>query len=291
MASNDKAFVKSLLYRRRDTVSAILKDVDTMHELDKTYEKKASKWNWIALISIVGGFVCVILAVVAADALAGLLMPLWGLGGLGLFGCIPCFFLWIRFSKLDTEDRRYELLEEILQLLQTAMAPDSPTQVRLDLSASELKKKLSGEGKEGSWEVKHYTDPWLQLQGRFLDGTTFLVDVTDRFQKKSRWVQSRSGKRKHKTKAKTATVFQVRLKPKAKRYQHLSELGRNAAGALQLPPGVESKKFEVEDGSLLVKAQEKDAWDTAAGKQTVAMMFLSLYQILNLSRTMTKRVG
>lgn len=103
---------------------------------------------------------------------------------------------------------------------------------------------------------------------------------------------------KHKTKTKTASEFALRLKPKAKRYQHLTDIGRDVRSVVQLPPSVDLKGITVQDGGLVLKVKCKRPWtegekgrQNSSGSRIVAMMFLSLYQVLNLSRRMTKKAG
>ena len=280
---NEAKFLWSLVYQHSGQPGQVFADVDDLRALDKTFEAKGKMWFILSSVFTLLCLAGVILSIVLEGHPIGL-----ALAGFAFVVAVPCVVMRLKLGKLNTEDRRYELLEGLLQLLQTDMAPESRMRVQLVLSRPNVKKKFSHNGESGAWTVKYYTDTWLKLEGRFLDGTAFLVEVVERFQERSRWATSRSGKKKRKTKTKSATVFRLRLKPKAKRYQHLSEIGANAQGALQLPEAVQTKGLQVEDGGLSVKVQSKADWQAGEGKQVVAMMFISLYQILNLSRAITK---
>ena len=155
--------------------------------------------------------------------------------------------------------------------------------------------------------MKYYEDPWLHLRGRLLDGTTYDLTVIERFQVRSRWKRGRSGKMKHKTKTKSATVVVLRLKPKAAKHAYLQRLASDARNAVQLPGWVQLRDLGVADGLLVLKVGTKTVWSVPDhpnkpskrgqapktevphnGQQMTAMMFLSLYQVLNLSRAISK---
>ena len=90
---------------------------------------------------------------------------------------------------------------------------------------------------------------------------------------------------------------EVRLKPKPSKHTQLDRLAPGVADAVQLPGWAALKSIEVEGGVLLLKASVKSDWSVPAarhglpgrdGVQLIAMMFLSLYQVVNLSKVLTK---
>lgn len=285
--SDQAAFLRSLVYTREATVSALRADVAGLRDLDKHYEGVGRTWLLLGVlftIAFVGS-----LFWLAAEEARGI-TP-YVAGGTFVLTCAA----WItkrHYGKFNTEDRRYELLGEVLPLLATDLADDARLRVRLDLLRADHKSKFKRKGQAGVWKVKFYEDPWLRLEGRFLDGTAFLLEVVEYFQHRGKWSRSSSGKSKYKSKTKSATAFRLRLRPRAKRYQHLGTLAPSAAKAVQLPAGADPKGVSCEDGSLGLTCKLKRDWKAGLeGERTVALMFLSLYQILNLSRHMTRKAG
>ena len=165
-----------------------------------------------------------------------------------------------------------------------------------------IKDKFVSSGKAGSWSVKYYQDPWLQLSGRFLAGTSFTLTKTDLLQKRSKTKQSRSGKLKYKSKTKEGLEVELLLRFKPEKYRHMATLQADASEAIQLPNrNVIVKRLRHTDRSIGLKIAHKGGWHApgneeggrgrAAGldmTQTIAMMMLSLYQVLQLSKAIDK---
>jgi len=296
VAVNEEKFLGKLVYTRSGTASQHRAAVSTFRRLDKQYEELAGRWGKGALACFVGAGLAF-----AACFLRRHPSPVAVFFGVAFFiAFIVCVVLYMRYKRFDTEDRRYELAGQLIRLLSTDMAKDAPIRLRLDLNAPDQQSKFLRDGQAGRWRVKYYKDDWLTMQGRFLDGTSFCVTITELYQARSRTQRSQSGKTKHKSKTKTATEFSLRLKTKAKRYGSLAELAAGSKAAIQLPDIAALKSFTIQDGGLLLKAKCKRDWDATqegkeddrkAGSTVVAMMHLSLYQILNLSRMMTKKAG
>jgi hypothetical protein len=91
-------------------------------------------------------------------------------------------------------------------------------------------------------------------------------------------------------------IAKVQLRVKPERYHHLERLGPHARNAVQLPPGTQLKSLGVEADRITLTVRVNSPWgfnDTERGQvnavRLVAMMFLSLYQVLNLSRRLDKK--
>jgi hypothetical protein len=113
--------------------------------------------------------------------------------------------------------------------------------------------------------------------------------------------KNRKGQSSTKTKetSRTRSIVRLRLRVKPNRYRHLERIKAEAPRAVRLPEGADRPKLTVTADSLSLRARVGDGWagdplPVAGGPKkpnathVVAMMFLSLYQILNLSRAMDK---
>lgn len=297
MAFDLTAFRKSRVYTTRDTAANVAHDLSVIRRLDRRKEKLQRQYE------ILAGIFGVLLA--AAFPLGGGLGSLWVWVVLALSAfLVIAFVLRAVHKSLNLENRRYELLDGLLRLLGADMAEDAAVDVALDLRAPNHKSKFQRKGQVkrkwgSSWNVNYFKDPWLRLRGRLLDGTRFQVLVTEKHQDRSRWKTSSSGKKKRKTKTKASTEAAVILRMKEGRYGPLDSFISELGGAVKLPPWAETKRLEGDSGSLKLESQTSAAWDVtrprtskpASGPDGVAwisMMFLSLYQGLNLARRIGK---
>ena len=293
MALDLADFKKTLTYVNSASVGKLRADLDALRELDKHQEKLTRRWGvgcFLAVLATIGGGIAAANTDGDPAALAGL--------GAGVVGMIVTGWCMSSASALDTEDRRYELLARLLELLSPDLPADAKVRVRLDLKPSNHKSKHSHKGQVRVWQVDYYVDPWLQVETKLADGTALKLLMTERRQDRVKHYRSRSGKSKSKRKQKSSHVVLVGLKPKTKRYDHLSQLAPQAKGAIKLPPFGLLKDLSVEEGAVTLKVATKENWgasapgepdEQASGTQLVAMMLLSLYQILNLSRELTRK--
>lgn len=202
---------------------------------------------------------------------------------------------WLGLSKASLTTREVVLANRALGMLSRDMAPGAVVAFNSDFRPHDHAEKLKRTGQIHQWKTKFYVDPWLRMSGKLLDGTAFRLSATTHCQARHRWAKSRSGKSKLKSKKKEATVLALRLKFKPKRYPNLAKISQ-ANGAVQLPPGVTLRRVgtAADSASISVKFSQWDNHSAKAvvgktsGPHAIAMMFLSLYQILNLSKAIEK---
>lgn len=285
MAFDLSAFRSTLIYEAAASPQELRGDLAKIRELDDTSESKRKALGWGAFLSLVG-------AVVGFFALDDALQL--GVGG-GLAALtVVLFILRARWGRTDVEDRRYELLEGVLGLLDADVHPETPVSVRMDLRRIDDEAKLEERVSLGAVKIESFKDPWLEVSGRFADGTSFSLAQTERFQRKRTTKTNMRGKTKVKTKTKSAWESAVGLRFKQKRYGHVAKVSpEQGKQAVQLPPQVACKRFQLAPESVQLRAASKSAWDaTPPGREhadvdgvtTVAMMLLSCYQILNLGK-------
>lgn len=291
---------KTLIYAAESSVREILQELEEVQSFDKTSEKKLRVWNCLACCGVFGGFIAVsfLFGLVSSAFESGggvfVVMSLLALGAIALLIRVAVSMVrshgrWVRGNL---EDRRYQFMQGLLPLLAVDLSTQAPVRLDMDLSPINSEhKKTRPNGTKGSRGMVYVADDWLTLQGRFADGTAFTLKANDTaelgFHRKS-----------FKNKTKTVTRLVLRLRPKTKRYGGLDVISKGAEAAVQLPTGCVLKKLKVTEGDVrLTTAIKVKTLGAALAPGTVcptlteagAAMFLSAYQILNLSRYATRR--
>lgn len=293
MTLNAARFQKSLTYKNEADTQSVMADLEQVRAIDEATEKLLRKWRIITALSFLGGFgVAVLLAINNQKTIAG---------GVALAGgCTFVFGIitYMRHRSSDIDNRRYLLASQLLGLLRVDFAPEQPVSAELDFRRIDHKAKFKDKGTAGPWKVKFYRDPWLSLSGRFADGTSFQLVQTDLHQDRSQVKRSSSGKYKHKSKTKSAFEAELRLRFKPEKYRHMANLKTDAEQAVQLPDGIELKKLRYNDKEIGLRIAGKGPWSVMQqkamlgegfdGTRTLSLMFLSLFQILNLSKAIDK---
>jgi len=287
-------FKRSKRYQRAAAAEKIVADVGTLRRWDLDAEARRAKFGRYCGGAAAAALVCFILSFV----LPGFVMVTAPLALIFVSLALVAGVKYFAAKKQDVENRRYELVSKILSLVGADIDPDAAVTVQLDLSPTEQSSKLESKGERGRWKVKYYVDPWLSVEGRFLDGTRFRLALTEYFQRRTRWAQSRSGKMKRKSKSKTATRATLQLKVKPSKYPGLDKVAGSAQGAVQLPEQATLRGVSGDATGLVLKAGMPLGWTAPppgepdqdhGGARTVAMMFMSLYQVLNLTKAASKR--
>ncbi len=301
------AIAKSRTCHCQLTAADIQSGVAEIRQLDKRSERNRSRGCMMAVLGIAGVFGGFFLAgilnmpALLLVPLGSLVLTIWSIG------------VSLINRKTDFENRRYELVAKVVQLLSKDMSPDAPFDLALNLLPQDDKSKYVRDGKAGRWNVKHYHDPWLVLEGRLLDGTKFSIHAAEKHQARSCRKRGRSGKMKFKSKSKNSSEMTLYLKVKSEKYPQLATLGESAQGAVQIPIWAAIKSLDVTEESLNLRVTTPTAWTveppplrdlsndsgskkpkprsntSAEGSELVMSMFLSLYQILNLARAISKR--
>ena len=299
MAVDIATFEKDFIYQRTATIPEVTADLQTIGQFDAFHERLMKRWGYSIAASIfvgIGSFI----ACAATDAFNKHTAFAVAWLGLCLCGLITCIVKYLKHGQSDLPNRRYELVEEVLRLLEKDSASNEPVIVRLDLQRPDHTSKKSREGKVGPWDVQYFLDPWLDLSGRFLDGTSYRLQGLEKFQARHKKYRGRSGKSKSKSKTKSALQVTLSLKPNAKQYAEPEAISSKLKNTVQLPEWSGQKSVGVHKARLQLTAQTTAAWHGkplphqpdektyASGPHLVAMMFLSLYQALNQSQTKRK---
>ena len=302
---DEAGFQKNFVYKSTASPKTVIAHLSSLRSMDKKIEEKRKRF---VLISAMGG---------ASTALGALLVFVAaGSGSIGwLMACgvllavgVPLLIWGISSlsgdAMRDVPDRRYEAALGILKLLSKDLARDSLVNIQLDCRPHNHKTKKVRTGKVGYWDVKFHVDHWLVLRGGFADGTKFSIMLIEKQQDRSRKKRSASGKIKHKSKTKTASEAILRLKIKPQKNPDLRDgwQGRatSSTAAVRLPKWTLPKSLDAQGDRVTLRSTTKSSWDAVNpgnqggakvqrdGVKWMAMMFLSLYGVLDAAKSNSK---
>lgn len=286
MAFTLKSFDRTLIYQGSPSAIQLQAHLKQIAEQDKQAEKR-SKACFIIAVAL--GLLFVLLLVLGGEtssvppALAGVVFIAAAVAGI----------LSARWSRLDVPNLRYILVMRLTDMLSRDMAKGAPFNTRIDFTRPTAKKKqVSKEpwpARKG-WKQALFEDPWLSLSGCFLDNTLFSLSITELTVVRSGWKQTGAGKSKHKVKTKPKGMeARLSLKFPRKKYGAITMLQSEIEGAVTLPPGVVLKKVKANDNQLLLHVKVGPYSLNPDGfYQLFAQMLLSAYQVLNLSKELSK---
>jgi hypothetical protein len=278
-------FRKTLTYTATASAAQIFQDLDELTEIDKQIENKKSLAITILVISGIVLF--------ASFFLFGINPTLGGF----LLVCssvvvIVAGILLARFSRLDIQNYRYELIKPLLSLVSRDSKEKAAFNINLVFSSPTARNKQISSGNHPyrrGWKVQLFHDQWCNFEGELLDGNRFQLTLSE-LNRIASGTNSR-GKHKSKTKLKGSEII-LKLNFSPRQYGAIKVLREEAREAIQLPPGVEIKGLKMTDKAILLNVKvppDSGAKSQEALYKIITMMFLSLYQILNLAKMLTKK--
>jgi hypothetical protein len=301
MAINLKTFAKDLTYQADTSVRQIFKDLKELAEIKQLAEKKVAYfrtwavglWYGIVLSIIVGFFA-------AANNIALLLfLTEWMSVGFFMFliliiTAIFCSVKQSYYNKLKLRDDRYELPKKIVSMVNRDRTPNSNVKIRIHFTpAGQMGKKtqtlphpLIRIGRKQGWKLDIFEDQWLTLEGKFLDSTNFFLTVTE-LNRRAYGTNAR-GKSKSKNKPK-GTEINLKLSFPSKKYGSIHVIQKAAPEAVKLPEEVNLKRMKVSGKAIDLTVNTPPFFKQEEMYQTITMMFLSLYQILNFAKMLSKK--
>jgi hypothetical protein len=290
MAINLKTFAKDLTYQADTSVRQIFKDLKELAEIKQLAEQKAAYfrnwaiWSWLGIVLIIIG-----LCFAYSNDWTNLI-------GFGFFLLavliVPAIFCSVKLSyynKLKLRDDRYELPKKILSMVNRDRTPKSKVKILIHFTpAGEMGKKiqtLPHPSKRG-WKLDIFEDQWLTLEGKFLDSTNFFLTVTEL--NRTAYGQNPRGKSKSKNKLK-GTEINLKLSFPSKKYGSIHVIQKAAPEAVKLPEEVNLKRMKVTPKAIDLTVNTPQFFKQEEMYQTITMMFLSLYQILNFAKLLSKK--
>lgn len=291
---------KKLTYEKSANLQEVQNDMDHLRFFDKHHEAKEKKHRLRMILFIV--------AILGLGIAAWIFLPsIFVIGILCVVGVVTCLVFaivqgkaYFNHSRLNLDDKKYELMNKFIRLISVDMSASELLTARLIFGKHDRKEAFVKKGHVGYWNVDFFVNEWFTLNGRLLDGSKFSFSIKEKQQNRSRTSRSASGKTKHKTKVKNAEEILMTVRPKEKRYPQLVKLVPEAAKALQIPKYAELKSFTFQQSAIVLKLSIRDLdCEWRHGKNTakqvkervklLAMMLLSVYQLLNLCRDINKK--
>jgi hypothetical protein len=284
-----KTFRKNLIYEAIAPSSTIKQDLDAIATIDKISKARQKLYTRI----LIGCILCAIGSIF-------LVFLFNELGVIPLIGfAIAAVFAGIKIDKhrqLNMQNQRYELMQKVLEMLERDMKNNAQFNVHLVFSSPTKKHKRTHTIPHphlSRFEIDFFSDEWLKLQGQFLDKTSFILTITELYQTKHGWKRSRSGKTKHKSKSKPKGFdFNLTLTYSRRQYGAIKVLQNEISSVIKIPNDLLVKRLKVSDKQIELATKmppsclAKDS--TNLMYQTIAMMYLSLYQGLNLAKMLSK---
>jgi len=290
MAINLETFAKDLTYQANTSVRQIFKDLKELAEIKQlaeqkiAYFRKLAVWSWLGIVLIIIG-----LCFAHSNAWTNLI-------GFGFFLLavliVPAIFCTVKLSyynKLKLRDDRYELSKKILSLVDRDRTPKSNVKILIHFTpAGKMGKKiqtLPHPSKRG-WKLDIFEDQWLTLEGKFIDSTNFSLTVTDL--NRRAYGSNARGKSKSKNKPK-GTEINLKLSFPSKKYGSIHVIQKAAPEAVKLPQLVDLKRMKVTGKAIDLTVNTPYFSNYPEMYQTITMMFLSLYQILNFAKLLSRK--
>jgi len=293
MPINLKTFAKDLTYRADASVRQIFKDLNELAEI-----KQLAKPKYAYFKNLAGGlWLGIILMLTFMLIFFPWLNALTNLIGFFLLAvlivpAIFCSVKWSYYHKLNLRDERCELPKKILSMVNRDSTPNSNVIMVIHFTpAGEKGKKIQTlpHPRKRGWQLGIFEDRWLILEGKFRDSTKFFLTVTEL--NRTAYGTKRRGKKlvsisKNKPKG---TEINLKLSFPSKKYGSIHVIQKAAPEAVKLPEEVNLKKMKVTGKAIELTVHNPHFFTQKEMYQTITMMFLSLYQILNFAKMLSRK--
>jgi hypothetical protein len=292
MAINLKTFAKDLTYQADTSVRQIFKDLKELAEIKQLAEQKVAFyssfgcWGVVYIIFVIFVFFFALNIFYINGTSFGFFMF--------VILMIPIIFFSVKqsyYNKLKLREERCELPQKILSMVNRDRAPNSKVKIMIHFTpADKMGKKIQTlphpHIRKQGWKLDIFEDQWLTLEGKFLDSTNFLLTVTDL--NRTAYGRNPRGKPKSKNKQK-GTEINLKLSFPRKKYGSIHVIQKAAPEAVKLPEEVNLKRMKVTGKAIDLTVNTPHFFKQEEMYQTITMMFLSLYQILNFAKLLSKR--
>jgi len=288
-------FTQNLTYATGSSIPQIKADLEDLVAAGKDFQIQYKKYQKRQSRGI---FVCVVGAI--ALFFGGGISPSLVLLGVLVF-IVGCILLGLNqnrlneYQKLNFSERsdRHRLLSQLLDFWGKDLVPKSKLKLVLVLSSLTDPPKFVGSEpnpQKPERTFSFYRDDWLKVKGKFADGTHFFLQITEIYRTCS-W-RNRNGKSRYREKHKGYRIgLGLHFNPEI--YRRVPQRIRRAEAAVKLPPDVALQDVRVTENRIQLKVKVEPQSNPFGCQQllyqTVVMMFLSAYQILNWVRSGSKR--
>ncbi|MEA5582953.1 hypothetical protein VB620_16585 [Nodularia harveyana UHCC-0300] len=291
---------KQLIYEETalfDIVKTDLDDIEALSQLAKIRQKKFSKQAFYYFIAtVLLGFIRFsIFNGAVASIFQKAIILLLNMGLLGLtIACIYMLFMMFKFRRLNLVNYRYDLSQSLMRMLARDIDETNSIYLKLSFQKSEkneYKTDTLDHPYKSGWKIDIYKNKWLDIKGRFLDKTRFVLTINELTKKQYGWKRSRSGKKKYKSKIKLRGLdINLILSYPQHKYGSVKILQNDVINAIKLPncSVVRGIKITNKTMNLNVRISPEVSENESDIYITIVAMFLSLYQVLNLAKILYK---
>jgi hypothetical protein len=293
-------FEKSLIYETKAPISIVIADLQEIASLDKLAGRQQKKYSRQAsgyLSGLAFAFVLIIvfIALIPNSTLLNIIMLVLFLAIIGLSTAfIYALIKRAKFGRINILNYRYEITQKVLEMLARDIDPADEVEVRLsfqEVRKKENKTETINHTYKSGWKIDKHAHEWLKIKGQFLDKTRFALSGTGLSKTQYGWKRSRSGKNKYKSKSKSLGLdLLLNLTYLQRRYGAVKILQSDISNAVKLPNLSYMKGLNMGDKSIQmhVRTAPEAEYNPEELYQTITMMFLSLYQVLNLAKVLSK---
>lgn len=294
MAINLTTFAKNLTYQADTSASQIFKDLKELEEVKQLAEEKVA---YFTILASWGYFGTVLAAFGWGWALSNNLSN-WTnftifLLAMLIASSIFCTVKWSYYHKLKLRNYCYELPKKILSMVNRDRTPNSNVKILIHFTpVGKLGKKIQTipHARKRGWKIDIFEDKWLTLQGEFIDSTDFLLTATEFNTRAYGWQTNNNNKSKWKSKDKLkGTEINLKLSFPRKKYGSIHIIQQAAPEAVKLPTGVQLKRMKVTSKAIDLTVNIPQTFKQEEIYKTITMMFLSLYQVLNFAKILSRR--
>ena len=297
------------VYKSNKPAEKLIADLKALGTMDKEAEAQVKKWKTLCWAGVIAA--CCSMCLCTGGGVFTTIAFVLLAGGIGF--AIWALSKWRQFEKNDFPDYRYLTCDKLVSLLSADIKSDSMIDTKINLRDATWNPAKIETGKTGqsTWNSMNTADQFLQLSGRFTDGTKFDFSLTEKVDAYGEHFPYRASSGKTKTKLKARKRIQwlatLRLRYKNKRYPEASKAAAKIEEIIQLPKGAKLKKVDAKDGEISLSAvtnptklrhKVKMSQDIPGAWKHMPMdpnamdlitsfsakLFLSLYQVLNSSK-------
>lgn len=249
---------------------------------DRRFEPLDRRWR---VIKIVAGIATLISLPVA-----------FGTAGTGLVLTVPLAAFFIaalvihsKYAAGNLPDRRYRVPAEALKFLTVDMHPEAPVMMKINFRPYLHKDYLTSKERDPSnYQVTNFTyeQPWLQLQGKLMDGSKFRLRVASAVKRKQKQKRKR---------VKVTETFREKLDlsvtvppdvyPSLAKFPQLFNQVPRPANLETLSARADGQQVVIDGLSRSLKSSLYSQADETTDHHTVLQLFLATYECLRQCRS------
>jgi hypothetical protein len=293
---------QKLIYEDTAGFDSITTDLDDIAALSQLAEIKQKKFGnqakyYFVCAAVLGLVTFSISSVTIASGFLNIAVFLLYVGLVSLIiAGIYALFRMFKFQRLNLINYRHNLIRQVMQMLGRDVEDTHSIYLKLSFQKGEKKEyktnTLAHPYKSG-WKIDIFENQWLNIKGRFLDKTRFVLTITELSKRQYGWKRSSSGKNKYKSKVKSGGLeVNLYLTYSQRRYGAVKLLQNDVRDAIKIPLFSKLRGLKVTDRNmnLTVRISPRVAQSQEEIYQTIVAMFLSLYQVLNLAKMLSKEI-